>query len=146
MVNVQHVKQWATQTQLKTIPSFIYSGRVSSSWSTNGTRRVFKNPMLSNVRRKNEMVISVKPQEKGSTLYILSTTQSMISGKLCYLLTNKPISRVPEISKWLIRTSNTMTKGKRTTRQTMSNTNPFLIYKAGREPTTYWWLAPPTHD
>jgi hypothetical protein len=58
--NEQHGKQWATQPQLKTIPSFIYSWRVSSSWSTNGTCRVFKNPMLSHVRGKNEIVISVK--------------------------------------------------------------------------------------
>jgi hypothetical protein len=30
----------------------------------------------------------------------LSTTQSMISGKLCYLLTNKPISRVSDSERY----------------------------------------------
>jgi hypothetical protein len=36
----------------------------------------------------------------GSTLYILSTTQSMISGNLRYLLTNKMVSRVPDSERY----------------------------------------------
>jgi hypothetical protein len=38
--------------------------------------------------------------KKGSTLYILSTTQSIISGNLCYLLTSKSISRMPDSERY----------------------------------------------
>ena len=58
--NEQDGKQWATQPQLKTKPSCMCPGRVNSSYSTNDTRRVVKNPMLSHVSGKNEVVISVK--------------------------------------------------------------------------------------
>jgi hypothetical protein len=36
----------------------------------------------------------------GSTLYILSATESMISGNLRYLLTNKIVSRVPDSERY----------------------------------------------
>jgi hypothetical protein len=58
--NEQDGKQCATQPQWKTKPSYMCSGRVNSSYSTNDTRRVVKNSMLSHVRGKNEVVISVK--------------------------------------------------------------------------------------
>ena len=41
-----------------------------------------------------------RSRRKRGQLYILSTTQSMISGKLCYLLTNKPFSRVSDSERY----------------------------------------------
>jgi hypothetical protein len=44
--------------------------------------------------------VGVRATGKGVNSLYLSTTQSMISGNLCYLLTNKTISRVPDSKRY----------------------------------------------
>jgi hypothetical protein len=44
--------------------------------------------------------VEVGAAGKGVNSLYLSTTQSMISGNLCYLLTNKTISRLPDSERY----------------------------------------------
>ena len=55
-------KKLSNKTQIKNKTSFMCFGRVSSSSSTSGTRRVtlFKNPVISHEWGKNEFVITAE--------------------------------------------------------------------------------------
>ena len=76
----QQIKDWATRTSRKTGGELVCSGKVSSSFSTGGTRRITlnTNPMLSDEWGKDRSVFTINKHIRGTVWYMYSISVNRV--------------------------------------------------------------------